>query len=327
MEKTHDDLRASLLLLVILIAASVLLKIFLPSAFVSIIITYILTIILTIIILIGIIIIGNNPTSIGVVTKWGERLWKEDSAGNPIIVYLTEGWNWLFLRWIVYDVILISMIKREHDFPIITLITPDNGTTDTGRSFAYIPSKVHAINYLNLGNNQKARDAMVIEWFENILDSELRQWAMDPTNGPKTWEELIAGKDETVKMLMGKIVGRVLSDDELRNVIAGRSNILVETMGIEIIRLNLTTMTPFGPVYEASVAKDTEKKERASEVYEVGTDLQKAKLLQKELKKQNVNLSLSDCMERIMKWKVAREGNKQLSLSAITKNIVDAIKS
>jgi len=304
------------------------------------IVTFIISAILGLIVFVGVTILDNNPPSIGIVTKWGEREWRIDenapeefdASGNKIIhylpVYITEGWNWLFLRYFMFDVILIPIIKNEHDFEDLILMTPDKATTKTGVGFVWTPNKEHAVNYLNLGKNEADRKAMVIDWFENILDDSLRQWAFDPNEGPKNWEGLIAGKDDTIKMLMLKMVDHDhLEDEDIKKVQRGNAKICVDHMGIDIKRLNLTTMEPFGPVYNASIDKDKEKKERLSEVYEVGTDLKKAELLQKSLEKQNVNLSLKECMEQIMAWKIRREGNTQLSLSAITKNIVDAIKS
>lgn len=322
---TKKDLWANLILSLVLIATTFILvgiPIYLK------IIIYSLALISTALFLQGILIISNNPSSFAVITKWGERAWNgKDENDDPIVVIAEEGWVFLFLRGFVYGDILISNVKRENDFNNITLITPDNGKTDVSVGIAYVPNRRYSLNYLNLGENQKQRDEMVTDWFDNILTSELRQWATSKTEGPMTWEKLIAAKDETTDMLIDKIVGATLDADQKKNLKRGRCKITIKNMGIDLVLLNLTTMKPFGPVYDASVVKNTEEKERKSETYEVGTDLQKAKKLRADLDASGVKMSLEACMDKIMAWKIQREANKQISVSSLAAAFMSSFKN
>lgn len=277
---------------------------------------------------IGIIIIGNQPPCIGVVTRWGKRLWKMDkNSGDFITVYVEEGWNFLFLRRLMYNIILIPLIKKEHDFQEINVITPDNATTGVNIGLAYMVDKQFSVNYLNLGPTQEQRDLMVVDWLDNILNSELRQWGISPElTSPQTWEKLIASKDETTNLLIKKIVGDSVSDEQIKKVKNGKGSVIVEDKGIRIIRLNLTSMRPYGPVYEASVAKNTEEKERVSEVYEVQTDLMKAEELKKTLASSGHTISLEKAFDKIMELKLRKHGQDKMSINEIAKAIMGGIK-
>lgn len=307
---------------------------------------YVTSFICGIIILQGTVILSNNPPVIAVVTKWGERLWKK-RHDNFVAVYVTEGWCWFLLRGFMYGLIPISMIKREHDFPEYILRTPDNATTGVPVGMAYLPSTSHLINYLNLGKNDKERDQMVIDWFDNLLGSELRQWAFSKTEGPTTWEGLNESKDETLDILFARVLGLEIKDtmteaqkkelkEKKRLVKVGRGCITISHLGIDLIRLNLPPMRPHGPVYEASVVEDVEKKERKSELTEIETDMRKASEMLKlqnqlraELQKEGIVVTeaeLKEHMQTVMKWKVQREGIKNLSLSALVDTIVGSIK-
>jgi len=291
-----------------------------------------------IIVLQGILIMSNTPPFIGVITKFGKREWKKDSNGNFITVYITEGWWFLFLKGFVYGYVPISIIKRENDFDKYILLTPDKATTKVPVSIAYVPNGEYAVNYLNLGKNDQERDAMVVDWFDNILGNELRQWTSPKGTepGPKTWEDLTQSKDNAASDLIDSIFCSKIPDDHKKLIGNGFGSLPIKNMGINLIRLSLPPMTPFGPIYDASVAKGREDKERDSEITEIETDMLKAaemlKLQQKlkeKLQSEGVTVTeaeLKSYMETVMRWKVQREGINNLSLSALATTIVDAIK-
>lgn len=285
----------------------------------------------------GVLELENNPSTIGLVTKLGKRLWmvdkkapvKLDAEGNKVIpykvVYLTEGLAFLPLRKILFDTILVSMVKREHDFKEIPLITPDTGTTEVSVVFVYVPNKEHIINYLDLHDDPIERDQMVIDWFENIIDSNLRQWALDPNEGPKNWKELSTAKDASVKMLMSRILDFEFTD--IKDLRRGKASVTIEHMGIDIKRVDLSRMTPMGEVYESAKQEHVEENEKKSEIADTKTDIEKAKLLQTELLAKGISLSIEACLDKVMAWKITREANKNFSLSALAKSIASGFKS
>jgi hypothetical protein len=91
----------------------------------------------------GFVLMPNDPPHFGIVTRLGRRLWKRHPDAGKVIrgkgiipkdskttVILTEGWNWIPFRRILYGVRMINMSKRSIDLDPQTLITPDQVTTD-----------------------------------------------------------------------------------------------------------------------------------------------------------------------------------------------------
>jgi hypothetical protein len=112
----------------------------------------------------GFVLMPNDPPHFGIVTRLGRRLWKRHPDAGKVIrgkgiipkdskttVILTEGWNWIPFRRILYGVRMINMSKRSIDLDPQTLITPDQVTTDVPIAIAYTPCQEHIINLLDLG--------------------------------------------------------------------------------------------------------------------------------------------------------------------------------
>ena len=285
-----------------------------------------LGIIISIVTAYGVIIIPNQPPHFGIVTRWGKRVWKINSEGKPCPVYMEEGYHFLPWRGIKYNVIVINLSKQEIDFPTQVLTTPDNGTTEVPGSLAYTPDKKHIIGFLDLGTDNPFnvfKDMMCDIW-----EDELRTWARTTEKGPKTLTELLNSGDEAVEVLLEAICGDVdIPTDSQKAIRSGYGKWPVNHFGIILNRLNLKDMRPFGEVYESLVKLDKEKKERDSETYEVETDLRKAAKLKEEIEKLGKNTSIEECMEKIMNWKITREANEQLSLTALAKSIAGAFKT
>lgn len=251
-----------------------------------------------VIIITGIFYIPNKPPHIGVITVWGKR------TNNC----LDEGFNFLPLRGIVYNFILVNVLKKNIDFGEQTLITPkDNVTTKVESAISYTPDKDNIINYLNIGE-----EAGIQHMIEDIQEEKLRNWSRSTTEGPQKWEELISAKDEAIKIIISEICGTELPDEDVKKIHQGHGKWQIESLGIVLNRYNLTKMEPFGEVYESSIELQKEKKQRKSEEYEVNTNMQKAKLLkraiEKSLKESGEKISLSECFNNIMKWQMLKEG-------------------
>jgi hypothetical protein len=259
----------------------------------------------------GFTVIKNNPPQIGIVTKWGERLWKTID-GEPTVVYVEEGWNWLFLRHLMHGIILIDMVKVEINFSQQKLVTPDTATTNVDCALAYIPDRNNIVNYINAGGNEGIKNLVT-----SIKEEQLRIWAQSPNASPQTWQELEAAGFTASELLVKAITGnQSLSDADLKDVSTGHALIPIKSWGINLVMFNLTKIEPFGPIYDASVSIDREKKERESEQIEVNADIKKAKAL---MEGSSNNLTFKEAMEMIYRYKLASEGNKTLSVAAIAK--------
>jgi hypothetical protein len=274
---------------------------------------FILVVISVILYVWGIVIVGNKPPFMCIITKWGEREWLTDNAGNPIIVYITEGWNWLLLKGFMFNVIPISVGKQEIDFPVITVTTKDGVTTEIPSALGYTVNKEDPINFLNLESSERTSFQVFEDMIFNIIDQELRLWAIDIDD----WQTLQKTSMEGIKLLIGKICNDKLENHQVTQISAGGGNFKVGHFGIILNRLNLGTMKPFGPVYEASLEVKKEEQQRTAETYEITTDTEKAIKLQQAFTKAGETKTFEFCFDKIMEQKIKREANKQQSLSSL----------
>lgn len=270
---------------------------------------FIFGLLLGIIAISGIIIVPNDPPHIGQITRLGQRT-------NE---YMEEGFNFLFLKGFTKNVIFFNVTKKNIDFEQV-LLTPDNVTTRVLSSVSYTPDIENMTTYLNIGGEEGVNHMIT-----DIEEEKLRTWSRSKTEGPQTWEELSNSSEEAVKAIISAICAETLPDEDIHKIHNGSGKWSVPNLGIILNRYNLTKMEPYGPVYEASIALQREKKEKVSETYEIRTELSKAKILQKQFKDDGVEKTLPEVMEIMMAWKIQREANSQISLSAITNAIFGSI--
>jgi hypothetical protein len=284
------------------------------------IISYCISLIAGLILVTGIVIIPNDPPHFGLVTRWGKRLWH--SSGAPM--YMTEGWNWVFLKGIMHKVKLINLSKREIDFPVQTLQTPDGVTTDVPVSIAYSLDENNIVKFLNLGTDDPHKV------FENIItdikEENLRLWSRNEMEEPRTWESLLNSGKQASKLIIEAICDDTISESDLNKVRLGRGEFKIEQFGVILNRLNLKEMVPKGEVYEKALKKKNEEKERDSETYEVETDVMKANKLVEKMAGLGININPDEALRRIMEWKITREANTSMSLSSLAKTIAQAMK-
>lgn len=270
-------------------------------------------------------IVPNRPPHFAIITRWGKRLWKRNSKGQLVVVYVNEGYFFLPWKGIKYGAIVINLSKQEIDFPAEVLTTPDNGTVEVPGSLAYTPDKEHIIGFLNLGKDpfKVFKDMMCDIWKD-----KLRTWARTKDKGPQTWEELLSSDEEAVEILLETICGNVqIPEDSRKAIRAGFGKWPINHFGVILNRLNLTDMKPFGDVYQASVELNKEQRQRKSETYEVGTDTAKAAALQTELKALGKDLPIEECLKMVMDWKITREANQLFTISALASKIATGFKT
>lgn len=265
----------------------------------------------------GIFIIPNDPPHFGVITKWGERLWKNNGS---VVVYAKEGWNWVFLRGFMYGVKTINKSKREIDFPAYVITTHDMVTTEVPSSLAYELDPKNIIHFLNLGTDDPW--AVLEDMIADIWEERMRTWSRS-TEGPQTWEKLQDSDEEGIRLLLRELMGDAeVSATDLSKIRRGNGKWSIPQFGIFLKRANLGTMKPFGKVYEASLLKKTEKKEGEAEIYEQDVDLKKAEKLKAKFKaKDGKDVSIEDCYKIVLEAKIRREANKFQSLSAVAESL------
>lgn len=135
--------------------------------------------------------IPADPPHLGVVTKMGERT-------NKV---LKEGWR--FIWWYpFYNFILVKVEKIAKEFVSPKTRTPDRAESRVPIFTTISPDPENLIEYLDNGGEEG-----VLKQLEGILLERIREWAMGPEEGPRTWVELNQSRLEAVSILLKKIAG------------------------------------------------------------------------------------------------------------------------
>ena len=153
--------------------------------------------------------VESDPPSIAVVTKFGNRLWKIgiDDKGNKILVPVIkkEGWRLFWFYPYLYGFIEIDVSKKNPDFKSQKVMTPDKVEIEIPLSITYVPDSDNIINFLNSGKESGVEDIL-----QDIVQQKLREWAIATEEGPQTWEEAMAAKDDAIWLLSKAILGEEL---------------------------------------------------------------------------------------------------------------------
>lgn len=147
--------------------------------------------------------VESDPPSIAVVTRFGNRLWKTEQDFVPVIK--KEGWRlFWFYPWF-YGFIEVDISKKNPDFKPQKVMTPDKAEIEIPLSITYTPDPANIINFLNSG-----KEAGVEDILNDIVQQKLREWAIATEEGPQTWEEAMAAKDDAIWLLSKAILGEEL---------------------------------------------------------------------------------------------------------------------
>lgn len=162
-----------------------------------------------------------DPPHKAVVTKRGERQEVKEKVkekeidkktGEEKIVdtltlykktlYKNEGWRFFFLCPYWYGYIEVDVTRKNPDFPIQSVRTPDMGEIDIPLTITYTPDPDHLIEYLNNKGEKGVEDIL-----EDIVRQRLREWAIAAEEGPQTWEDAMKAREEAVLVLAKAILG------------------------------------------------------------------------------------------------------------------------
>ncbi|MEK7635826.1 MAG: SPFH domain-containing protein [Patescibacteria group bacterium] len=214
--------------------------------------------------------IPADPPSRAVVTRFGRRTGYVKN----------EGWRFfpIYPWWGGY--ILVDMTKKNQDLtPREVRTAQDMAEIEVTVSLTWRPdcdfnpitSQSYLIEYLNSGGESGIKDIL-----EDIVEEAVREFAADPNREPNTWEDAVKMKREFLAEIVAAILGRVPTQtpiDELNTIVIqlrrGNGTLKLETLGIVLNRVNVTSIRPKGKLAEAAEKQAIEKRERLAEVIEL----------------------------------------------------------
>lgn len=145
--------------------------------------------------------IPAEPPHKGVLVFLGRRL-------NKV---LYEGWHFLPLYPIVFDIVMVKVVKINQDLPEQIVKTPDFADLRFNISITWTPGSWIASNeeqanlliaFLNSGGEEGVKNIL-----KDIIQDRLRIWAFSGEEGPADWEEAVGAKDEALAILIKAILG------------------------------------------------------------------------------------------------------------------------
>ncbi len=150
----------------------------------------------------------------------------------------SHGLRFVYLKNILYGVIIFPAKKVNVPLPDQKLITPDGATNFVPFDYTFTPGP-------NLYNFKKAGGE---EGVKAILNSQIhekaRMWASSEKEGPKTWQDMRGAGDEAISVLIKMIAGENL-----------------EPINFEIFTWRMFQYYEKAPFYPSE--RKTEKNERA----------------------------------------------------------------
>lgn len=141
--------------------------------------------------------------------------------GRRLKVVLKEGWNFLPLYPLIFSFILIKVGKVNTEFPPQQVRTPDRAVISVSASVTWVPGikgedgvktdPDSYIAYLNSGGRIGVTDIL-----EDTAEDRIKTWAMSNQEGPATWMEAQAMKDDVHVVLAKSLLGDALATVPLR---------------------------------------------------------------------------------------------------------------
>lgn len=125
--------------------------------------------------------------------------------GRRLEVVLNEGWCWLPLYPIIFNFILIKVEKVNYDLEPQEVRTPDNALLSVKVSITWIAGIKNRpdsyITYLNSGGEEGVKRII-----HDIIEDRVKTWARSNKEGPSTWMEAQATKDDAHEVLVKAIM-------------------------------------------------------------------------------------------------------------------------
>lgn len=167
---------------------------------------FITIIIIGTILITGLIEIPNRPPKIALVTLFGKKIWRIDGKTE----ILKEGLQWIFIKKILFDVLLISKETRQRSLNPQKILTPDNVDIQIPISLAWNIDEKECSTYINLGE-----DSGVDRHIQDIIEGRLREYSRHPDEGPMDWKEMIGSGLKTLDFLTKSLCGDSKEESEI----------------------------------------------------------------------------------------------------------------
>jgi len=274
--------------------------------------------------------ISADPPKKGVLTFFGMR----------IPVTLSEGFVWLPLYKLVFDVIEVEMTTMDEEFQITEgLITPDG-----------VP---HVAKIRILGRpNEKDRRGLIRhlqrggipgvgKFLDNILFGEFRRWFTSPDIGPQTTDKAVMATEEGINQLLkhlfqnGHCTGSTPYSSEDKAIEAfrkGKNDLKLLGYGFIIERLDITAIIPPKEILEARMLSKKEAEERKAQMLEAKHASKMMALLQRPLAEGGAGLTRDQANNyvRARLGGVAQDTSRReidLSMAPEAAGVIEAILS
>lgn len=218
--------------------------------------------------------IPANPPHKGIRTIWGERT-------NEVV---DEGWNFFPIYPYWHGCILVDMTKKNHDLlPDEVRTSEDMAEIEVKASLTWKPDENHLMEYLNSGGESGVKNIL-----NDVVEEAVREFAADPNRKPNTWEDAIKMKREFLAEIVAVILGedpKQADSQEINNITfelrRGNGKLILETLGIVLNRVNVTSIKPKGKLAEAAQKEAIEKREQKAETIELAHIAERIESLKK----------------------------------------------
>ena len=122
-------------------------------------------------------------------------------------IVLYEGWNFFPLYPFVFSFVLVKVEKVNYDIKRQEVRTPDRALISMEASITWIPGiggrPDSYITYLNSGGEEGVKKII-----KDVIEDRTKTWASSNREGPSTWEEAQALKDDAHEVLVKSLLGK-----------------------------------------------------------------------------------------------------------------------
>lgn len=206
--------------------------------------------------------IPADPPHYAVLTMFGKRT----------SMTKKEGWHFFPLYPWFMGYILVNMTKKNQDLaPNDVRTATDMAEIEIAVSLTWQPDADYLIEYLNSGEESGVKKIIA-----DVVEEAVREFAADPGREPYTWEQAVKMRTDFLAEIVLKIMGKDPSSttpDERKGVAMelGRGNgkLKIQTLGIVLNRVNVTSIKPKGELAKAAEKEATERREQKAEKVEL----------------------------------------------------------
>lgn len=258
--------------------------------------------------------IPAKPPYVGLITVWGER--------KPR--FKKEGWRFFlpfFPFFYSFIPVKIEKVNEDFSFKNIRCRQREDEVKKEDKKMPYSGGEISVeigltwqpdyrygkgerlISFIDSGGEKGVRSIL-----EDLIEEDIRQ-----TGKEKSWEEVSFATDELVARLVKKLTGETPKEGQsigdLQKELQSNGFPDIADLGIIIWRFNIGRVQEEGKLAEVAEAQAKEIQERRAEIYEVGSEIQQAELLQKAYEEAGTPKPLDECVLEIRQRKVMREGH------------------